>query len=103
MPRYQPSEPRSVPGPASIPRIRTTTITQAASVTPTSPVAISGRNALAAIVDSLMWRVSTIRRRGQTAPASHRVTSYPSALGDGEVAEHGALVRLAVELVLAGL
>ena len=31
MPRYQPSPPRSVPGPASIPRIRWTVTIQAAS------------------------------------------------------------------------
>ena len=41
MPTYQPSPPRSVPGPASIPRIRCTVIIQAASA-PASTSAASG-------------------------------------------------------------
>ena len=80
MPRYQPNEPRSVPGPASIPRIRATTITQAANVTPRNPVTTPGRSARAVIVVSLelMWRgVSTIHRVTQWRRALRRVTSLP--------------------------
>ncbi len=40
IPRNQPSPPRSVPGPASMPRIRSKTRIQATSVNPSSPAAI---------------------------------------------------------------
>ena len=52
-PTNQPSVPRSVPGPASIPRIRTSSTAQAASVAPSSAAKTSGRSALTAVVFSL--------------------------------------------------
>ena len=80
MPRYQPSEPRSVPGPASIPRIRATTSSHAASVTPRKPATTPGRKAPGGDRGSLalMWRVSAIHRTGGNCAGRQARATAPS-------------------------
>src|SRR5689334_21867141 len=64
--RYQPSPPRSVPGPASIPRIRSTVTAQAASAPATSSTVgrlPGGRRLVVSDISALLSAIAQVRPR----------------------------------------
>ena len=72
-PRYQPSPPRLVPGPASIPRIRSTVTAQAASAPATSSTVGRLPGVLRSVVSDIPAFLSAIAQsETATGPETHR-------------------------------
>src|SRR6266487_2465981 len=94
IPRYHPSPPRSVPGPASIPRIRSTVTAQATAARPS--VAVSG----AAVLDVLVL-VMPAQRKVRVTSVRDLVEQLGVVRSEQEAVGRSARVRVVDVAVLS--